>query len=309
VQPADPFREGERLFTICNACRYCEGYCAVFPAMERRLTFPKDDVEYLAHLCHDCGECFEACQYAPPHEFAVDLPRALAAIREQSYGRRARPGVILAAALIALLVAVRVGAPPAEGGFYGVIPYEAMVAAFGLLGVFAVTAILWGSQSRLRPVFSRPWTGAGKDVLALTYLSGPRRWFHHAVFYGFLLCFASTVSAAFYHHVLGLRAPYAYASVPVVLGTLGGVGMLIGAAGLFFLHRRDVTFLALLFATALTGLLLLALRETAMMPPLLYLHLGAVAIFFLMMPYGKFVHGLYRAAALIRYAVERSAGK
>ena len=23
--------------TICNACRYCEGYCAVFPAMERRL--------------------------------------------------------------------------------------------------------------------------------------------------------------------------------------------------------------------------------------------------------------------------------
>ena len=25
--------------TICNACRYCEGYCAVFPAMEKRLTF------------------------------------------------------------------------------------------------------------------------------------------------------------------------------------------------------------------------------------------------------------------------------
>ena len=25
--------------TICNACRYCEGFCDVFPAMERRLEF------------------------------------------------------------------------------------------------------------------------------------------------------------------------------------------------------------------------------------------------------------------------------
>ena len=31
-----PFAEADRQLTICNACRYCEGYCAVFPALERQ---------------------------------------------------------------------------------------------------------------------------------------------------------------------------------------------------------------------------------------------------------------------------------
>ena len=30
-----------RQMSICNACRYCEGYCAVFPAMELRRTFAR----------------------------------------------------------------------------------------------------------------------------------------------------------------------------------------------------------------------------------------------------------------------------
>ena len=62
---------------------------------------------------------------------------------------------------------------------------------------------------------------------------------------------------------------------PVMLGTLGGIGLLIGPAGLYWLFRRrdpavkyagqnalDTAFLALLFFTSLTGLLLLALRES-----------------------------------------------
>ena len=31
--------EAQRMLAICNACRYCEGYCAVF-LTERRLAFP-----------------------------------------------------------------------------------------------------------------------------------------------------------------------------------------------------------------------------------------------------------------------------
>src|SRR6266700_1086223 len=61
-----PASEGERILRICNACRYCEGYCAVFPAMERRQTFAEGDLNYLANLCHNCSECYYACQYAPP---------------------------------------------------------------------------------------------------------------------------------------------------------------------------------------------------------------------------------------------------
>ena len=74
-QAIDLIKEGERQMGICNACRYCEGFCAVFPAMERRLTFNEADIHYLANLCHNCAECYYACQYAPPHEFAVNVPK------------------------------------------------------------------------------------------------------------------------------------------------------------------------------------------------------------------------------------------
>jgi citrate/tricarballylate utilization protein len=136
------------------------------------------------------------------------------------------------------------------------------------------------------------------------------------------LCCASTCVAAFYHYVLGLRAPYRYLSLPVVLGTIGGIGLLAGPAGLFWLMRlRDaatrareqdsigVPFVVLLILTSATGLLLLGLRETPAMSLLLAVHLGVVLALFLTMPYGKFVHGVYRWAALVRYALERSRTK
>jgi citrate/tricarballylate utilization protein len=138
------------------------------------------------------------------------------------------------------------------------------------------------------------------------------------VFYGFLLDFASTSVAAFYDHLLGWQAPYPLLSWPVVLGTAGGVGLLIGTGGLLYLKWRsdrdladgrmltmDVAFLVLLFLTSLTGMALLALRETAAMGTLLVIHLGMVAGFFITAPYGKFAHVVYRYAALVRYAIEQ----
>src|SRR5262245_1070094 len=77
--------QGQYVMTVCNACRYCEQYCPVFPAMENRLTFAKGDLMYLANLCHNCGECLYACQYAPPHEFGINVPRTLAQLRLTSY--------------------------------------------------------------------------------------------------------------------------------------------------------------------------------------------------------------------------------
>src|SRR5687767_16016411 len=76
---------GARTLTVCNACRYCEQYCPVFPAMEERTTFAKADLTYLANLCHNCGECLYACQYAPPHEFGINVPGTMAEIRARSY--------------------------------------------------------------------------------------------------------------------------------------------------------------------------------------------------------------------------------
>ena len=134
--------------------------------------------------------------------------------------------------------------------------------------------------------------------------------------YGFLLCFASTSVATVYDHFLGWPAPYPFWSVPVLLGTVGGVGLVAGTAGLFWLklggdHEpqaakllgADAGLLVLLMLIGITGLLLLGVRATGAMGVALAVHLGLVLGFFLTMPYSKFVHGLYRTGALIRYAM------
>src|SRR5713101_7502625 len=81
---------------VCNACRYCEGFCAVFPAMERRRSFSGGDLTYLANLCFDCRACFYACQYAPPHEFAVNVPKVFAEVRAETYRDYTWPGILSA---------------------------------------------------------------------------------------------------------------------------------------------------------------------------------------------------------------------
>ena len=95
--------------SICNACRYCEGYCAVFPRNGAAHRVRSRDLHYLANLCHNCGACYYACQYAPPHEFAVNVPRMLAQVRLESYrrthGRRSRRTCSSAAGSIALVMA------------------------------------------------------------------------------------------------------------------------------------------------------------------------------------------------------------
>ncbi|PWU00541.1 MAG: tricarballylate utilization protein TcuB [Terriglobia bacterium] len=337
----DSAAEGARILTICNACRYCEGYCAVFPAMEHRRAFAGADLNFLANLCHNCAECYYACQYAPPHAFAVNVPRVLAEIRAQSYRQYAWSNGRYTAGVFALgAVLAFVFARSAGPRFYDVIPHAFMVAVFGTISGFVLAALAIGAI-RSAKEFGVRWdtkalARAAADVLTLEYLrsggagctypterhSGARRWFHHCTFYGFLLCFASTTVAALYHYGLGRLAPYPYTSLPVLLGTFGGVGLLVGPAGLYWLKRRrdpatadanqnsmDLTFLSLLFATSLTGLLLLVLRASSGMAPMLLIHLALVAALFATLPYGKFVHGIYRSLALLRYALEQRGGR
>ena len=215
-----------------------------------------------------------------------------------------------------------------------------MAALFGATFAFAVVACVasaarfWNDLARHGEGQSdaRSLVDATRDALTLRYLDGggdgctypdakpslARRRFHHLTFYGFALCFAATVVASVYHYAFGWKAPYPLASVPVMLGTIGGLGLIAGTVGLMWLaHRRDpeladrrqtgmdVGFVVLLFATGLSGLLLLAFRETRAMGVLLALHLGAVLALFVTLPYGKFVHGLYRFVALARFHVER----
>lgn len=330
--------------TICNSCRYCEGFCAVFPAMERRLQFSEADLNYLANLCHNCSECFYACQYAPPHEFAVNVPKVLAEIRVQSYQKYSWPGIIRSAwvvsALGIVLAALALAFTPRTpgGDFYAAIPHNVMVGFFGAFGLLVLIAWSIGLARFWNEDPNRPrlrvlaFFDALKDVLTLSNLSSQgagctypderhsraRRVFHHFTFYGFLFCFASTSVAAVYDNFFGWRAPYAYLSVPVVLGALGGLGLIVGPVGLLVVKMRrderivdprqdgmDLAFIGLLLATAITGLALMILRATPAMSSLLAIHLAVVAALFVTLPFGKFVHGIYRFAALLRNALEQ----
>jgi len=46
-------------------------------------------------------------------------------------------------------------------------------------------------------------------------------------------------------------------------------------------------------------------RGTPALALLLALHLGVVMALFATLPYGKFAHGIFRTASLLRYAVEK----
>jgi citrate/tricarballylate utilization protein len=364
VVPIAPLTGAEtevaRQLQICNACRYCEGFCAVFPAMTRRLEFGKADIHFLANLCHNCGACLHACQYAPPHEFAVNVPQAMAQVRGQTYVDYAWPpalgqlyqrqGLTLSLALaaglalfLALAVALKGTLWSAPGGnFYGIFPHNLLVGLFAPVFLFVVFALGMGVRRFWRDItpatsgapLSSPAAAEATDaVLRLKYLDGghgdgchneddaytlSRRRFHHLTFYGFMLCFAATSVATLYHYLLGQPAPYELPSLPKLLGVAGGVSRALGTAGLWRLNLRrhplhgdaaqkpmDRGFIALLFLTATSGLALWVGRGTPALALLLCLHLGAVMALFATMPYGKFGHGIFRTASLLRHAVEK----
>jgi citrate/tricarballylate utilization protein len=354
--------EADRLMVVCNSCRYCEGLCAVFPAMEMRRAFPDGDLNYLANLCHGCGACYDDCQFAPPHEFDVNVPKTFAQVHADSYKAYAWPpalsglfdrnglaiAVIAAATVAAFLIGfVALNDPAAvfrrnggAGAFYALMPHDAMALIFTAAFLYAIVALAMGARNFWRDIGEpfatlaeqRPLGQAIRDACTLRYLDGGgdgckndegsradhRRLFHHFTFYGFLLCFAATCVATLYHYLLAREAPYPWYDLPVVLGTIGGIGLTIGPAGLLVAKWRrdpeladtarlgmDVAFIAMLLLASVTGLALLMLRDTAAMGILLAVHLGVVFALFVTMPYGKFVHGIYRFLALVRYAKER----
>lgn len=359
---ATALAEAERLMVVCNSCRYCEGLCAVFPAMELRREFTTGDLNYLANLCHSCGACYYDCQFSPPHEYDVNVPRVLAEVRAGTYQTYAWPRplammfdrnamkislVLVLSVTIFILGFILMNEPAAlfaanaePGAFYRLMPHNVMALLFGAAFLYALVAMAMGFRMFWRDIGEpaatlaepRSLWAAIRDAGSLRYLDGGgvgcmnederpsdnRRIYHHLTFYGFMLCFASTTSATFYHYLLGMEAPYPWYDLPVVLGTIGGIGLLIGPIGLLAAKRRrdralqdearfgaDAAFVLMLFLTSLTGLLLLFFRATPAMGLLLAIHLGVVFALFVTMPYSKMVHGLYRFGVLVRYARER----
>jgi citrate/tricarballylate utilization protein len=290
------------------------------------------------------------------------MPAALSRLRDESYAVYVRPRAFADAferngLFVTLAAAVSVAAfvlgfvalqDPAvlfsgEADFYRLMPHGAMIAVFGVVALYVIAAFTFSLRAFWRSI-NAGGARAGRaalwqalyDAALLRNLDGggdgcmseddapsnARRLYHHLTFYGFLACFAATCVATIYHYGYGWSAPYPVLSLPVLLGIIGGVGLLVGPAGLFALARRraaaltdaahrgmDTAFVVMLFLVSLSGLLLLLLRDSAAMGILLALHLGLVLGLFLSLPYGKFVHGLYRFLALVKCAAERRGGE
>lgn len=277
--PSGATQEARRQLEICNACRYCESYCSVFPAVHRERTFTDGNIKQLANLCHNCRGCHYACQYTAPHEFAVNLPQVLAEVRQQSWQENAVPGFLARAfhrsgtaiAMVAiagfalLLWAIQSISSSDAEGFYALLPHNAMVAIFVPAFVLPIIAIAVSIR--------RYWKTIGASTLRMADLSGAfgaaakmknlagghgdgcnfededrfsnaRRWYHQATMYGFLLCFAATSAGTLMHYWLDLQAPYDLISVPKLLGVTGGILLSIGTLGLAVLKVRAERHLA-----------------------------------------------------------------
>ncbi len=360
MQPIETLHEAKRILKICNACRYCEGHCAVFPAMETRLEFQEKDLYYLANLCHNCGSCYHNCQYADPHEFQVNVPQTFAQLRKESYVLYTWPNfmgkilernglwvtlvTVMSLIIFMLLTPILIGQKTFLGihknGFYGVISHEIMVILFGIVGISALIILLISMIRYWRAIGLPPlWTirirvikKAVWHALTVKYLDGGagqgctypnetpslwRRRFHHLTFYGFLLCFAATTTAAVYYYLFNWKGPYGWLTLPKLFGIPGGISLSIGCAGLLYLKWKadspliaskntgmDIAFILLLGLTGFTGLTLMFYRYVGFVGPLLIVHLSVVMSLFLLAPYSKFIHAFYRIIALINYELE-----
>ena len=354
--------EAERVLTICAACMYCDGLCPVFPALSDKHDYPTADLNYLANLCHNCRSCWYACQYAPPHPFAVNVPTALAGVRQQSYADHVWPrflrhafrypalgaGIVVVVAVLTMLIVVStkgsfaalcdVRAGP--GSFYAVAPWWLMVGlasasiGWAVLSLTVSTFRFWrATWAEVQP--GALWLALGpalSDILTLRHLDGggpgcndsgirfsrSRRGLHQLMAAGVVLDFAATLAAAVYQDVLGASPPFAYTSFPVGAGFIGGVAVAIGAAGLLTIEARadrepsergevhlNLVFLVALELTVLSGLAVLVWRDTTAMGPLLAFHLSVVIGLFAALPASKALHAPFRAAALLRLALDR----
>ena len=316
----------DHLANLCHNCRGCYFSCQYAPPHPFGVNVPRVFAELRTE---------SYARYA--------WPQWLAALYQRN-GTVLSLATLAGIALVLLLTVSLAGsrtifeARNGPGSFYAVISHEVLVSVagvslgFSLLALAAGAVRFWrgtggGSVLRLHPLGV-----ALRDVMTLRNLGGSgggcndvdehysssRRRFHHAMFYGFLLCFAATSVATVYDRLLGRVAPYRFLDIPVQLGFWGGLGLLVGTIGTAWLkivadpgpaaprlRGAEFSLLALLLLISATGLMLLAMRATAAMGILLAVHLGAVLTFFLFAPYSKMVHGLYRALALLRNAIEQ----
>ena len=262
--------EADRLMTVCNSCRYCEGLCAVFPAMEMRRAFPDGDLNYLANLCHSaaapatstassrrrtsststCRACWRRCAASPtrPTRGRARWRRCSRATGWRSASwRRCASRRSFSALPPGTIRRVLFGTHTGPGAFYKLMPHNAMALLFGLAFLYAIVALALGLRAFWRdigdPVRLTPGASwqAMRDAATLRYLDG-----------GGIGCYnhdeRPNDRRAFYHHLTFYGFVLCFASTCVatlyhyLLGRDGAVSLVGPAGGARHgrRHRADV---------------------------------------------------------------------
>ena len=346
--------ESIRQYSICNACRHCEGFCPVWDAMERRNFLDTKDIKFFSYLCHDCRDCFDACPYSEPHEYGLNIPKINSAARVEIHKRETWPkpftrilnGTYMAGvailgvsalvlfSVVILMNGVSVLFSP-QPSVYSVVSYNFLVIVGMILGIYVIAmwiiqgAIFWedigGSRKTffnikshwqtISDVLSHKWFkggGVGCDYPRATG-SRTRMVFHMLMFFGILLDILATSSAAVIQHIIGYFPPYPIFSLPVLSGTIGGLMIISGAIGFLYMKsisdkskasdtmlKMDYWVVYLLLFTAITGMLALVTRTSMFMGLIFIIHLSFVGTLYLVAPYSKLNHIVFRYLALVK---------
>ncbi len=290
-------------------------------------------------LCHQCGDCTAHCpRGAKPSEVLAavrDLSLAEHAVPRFLGKMHASPAALAALfalpAAILLLAAMYANGLTIPGGeivyshFFPLKVIDSIFipgALFAIITSFLSLKKFWGGMQRNNREKKAPDVaavlGAVKDILlhkkfAQCRTNKPRYTGHLLAFFGFLALFATTNLVMMYHYLLGRETPLALGDPVKLLGNAGAVTAFAGVS--YIIARRlaapdetgkasyqDWTFILTLYAAIITGILAESARLAgipAAAYPIYFTHL--VLVFFLIayLPFSKFAHMPYRAAAMV----------
>jgi citrate/tricarballylate utilization protein len=337
--------EAIRQFNICNACRYCEGYCAVWDDIENKNFFDNSDIDHFANLCHDCRECYNVCPFTEPHEFNLNIPMVLSKVRHETYINNIKPEFMEKPAkhqyylwsfviALSILSVFTLGYMNMNGYMlnrYGLsdITHIFPVLQFKIFStiLYIYVIILWALEG------NNYWKSinSGKNkkkvrihniLLALSdsfghkYFKGGgagcnypednsgkfRLIFHPMIFFGFII---DLIAIAFYGN-LNIYIIIIY-MVGSLLISIGSIALLFAK---FYSNKKlaskqlltmDYPFTIIMLLTGITGLIFPVFSGYSIFSITFMIHIALISAIFLMAPFGKFIHPVFRFLSLIKY--------
>jgi citrate/tricarballylate utilization protein len=316
----------------------------VWDAIELKDLLNNSDAAYLANLCHDCRDCYYACPYnEPDHEFKLNIPKAMGDMRYETYTENIRPRfmkkllefpILITAGLTAMAIVISLLYAFFGFGFgrFQKLPITAIIPDYLFrtfsLFIYAYTIILWSweGHSYLKTISDgkhigiRGLAGGLYDAFMHTNFKGggmgckmpnensryTRIVFHVLVLFGFII---ALIAISFYPNISGYVA---------IVYLIGSIFLATGSFGMIAIHLMDKSdlrskkmslldypFSLLLFASGFTGVLVVLSVGTSIYNWNFLIHDALILLVFLLAPYSKFIHPIYRTISLIKYRSDK----